>query len=152
MSTHGYTSGERSKNNPKWRAHVAWCRLRERCERPRGDDRKNYAGRGITYDSRWSDFEAFVSDMGLPEPGETLDRIDNNGPYSPSNCRWASREVQSRNRRNNNWIEFNGKRQLVGDWARELGVPVQRLKNRLHRGWTLEKALTPNNYNTDRKP
>jgi hypothetical protein len=144
---HGYTAGKRDKSNPRWRAHVVWLHMRQRCERPSEADAKNYRERGISYDPRWRSFEAFVEDMGVPPAGKTLERIDNDANYGPGNCKWASRREQSRNRRCNRWIEFNGQRKLIGDWAQELGVPVQRLKNRLHRGWPIARVLEPVNHN-----
>jgi hypothetical protein len=88
--------------------------MRERCLSKTCKDYKNYGGRGITICSRWDSFEAFVEDMGERPEGLTLDRIDSNGNYEPSNCRWADRTTQNINRdyirnakgysfRNNKW-------------------------------------------------
>lgn len=90
-----------------WREHVrtrspeysAWINMRARCLNTRHVSYKNYGGRGITICERWSQFHAFFEDMGeKPSPEMSLDRIDNDGNYEPSNCRWATPKEQSSNR------------------------------------------------------
>ena len=84
---------------PQSRRYRAWCKMKERCS-PKNKDWKYYGGRGIIICERWRKFENFAEDMG-PHPGKgwTLDRIDNNGNYEPTNCRWATMKTQSRNSR-----------------------------------------------------
>lgn len=79
--------------------HNIWHNMMQRCYNPRTNNWKDYGGRGIKVCYRWHRFENFYADMGDPPVGLTLDRKDNNKGYSKGNCRWASRSVQSRNRR-----------------------------------------------------
>jgi hypothetical protein len=77
----------------------SWLSMRQRCGNPRHARFSDYGGRGISIDPRWATFLGFLTDMGERPPGTTLDRRDKDGPYSPSNCRWATLSQQNRNRR-----------------------------------------------------
>jgi hypothetical protein len=121
-------------NGKRTPLHILWLAIRNRCNNPKTPDYKYYGGRGIYVCDRWSQFRKFVEDVG-PHPGRgwTLDRIDNNWHYEPGNVRWATRQVQARNR---NYcvltkVEADYIRQLYGngkrgwrqiDLARKFGV------------------------------
>jgi hypothetical protein len=114
-----------------------------RCCGTRRTNYPMYGGRGIKVCERWQNsFEAFLADMGeRPSPKHTIERKDNNGDYTPSNCRWATICEQARNRRNNRLGTLNGKTQSIAAWAEERGANLQRVYSRLSRGWTLEQAI-----------
>ncbi len=133
--------------------HNSWRGMRYRCCNPSNKDYPYYGGRGIGVCERWlQSFEAFYADMGPRPQGTTLDRIDNDGPYSPENCRWATISEQNSNQRKAEYrsdgrqLTYNGKTQTVSQWASEMGLPYEVLRRRIMmRGWEIEKALfTPN--------
>jgi len=123
-----------------------WKAMRARCNNPNNPCYKNYGGRGIKVCDEWDkDSLAFIRwalSHGWQE-GLTLDRIDNNGDYTPENCRWITRQQQLLNRRSNRIMTLNGKSQTMKEWADELGINQQTLSNRINRQkWDDEKALT----------
>ncbi len=120
-----------------------WRSMRSRCDNPK---EKNYNGRGITVCPEWSDFTVFERDMGgTYAKGLELDRVDNNGSYCLENCRWVKRKNNSRNRRTNRLIEYQGDIRCLIEWSEITGIHKDTLRKRLDRGWPIEKAL---NFNT----
>lgn len=129
--------------------HV-WHQMRRRCNYPDNPAFDNYGGRGIRVCDRWesgdgkrSGFKCFLADMGERPEGGLLDRIDNNGPYSPENCRWATRKEQNSNRRNCIYVEWGGERVTLKEYCRRAGLRYRPIVKRIQdRNWPVEKALT----------
>jgi hypothetical protein len=124
------------------RTHKIWCGMRKRCSNPRARGFHNYGGRGIKVCVRWNSFQNFLADMGEAPDGLSIDRKDMNGDYEPGNCRWATPAIQSRNKRGNVNLSFDGRTQCLTDWAIELGVSMQTLHSRLADGWSATQALS----------
>lgn len=128
--------GERALGSYKtWQAMINRCR-------PSASHRAYYKRRGIYVCERWLFFDNFFADMGPRPTGLTLDRIDNNRPYTPDNCRWATRAAQVRNRRNNILLTLDGITLTAAEWARRVGISAPALRDRLKKGWSDEDALT----------
>ncbi len=105
-----------------------WAGVIQRCTNTKSKGYKDYGGRGITVCARWRhSFENFLADMGERPEGLTLDRRDNNGPYSPENCRWVTHFVQMGNTRRNVWVTYLGETRYLSAWARYFGVPTTQL-------------------------
>lgn len=119
-----------------------WKHIRERCSNPRCRQWPYYGGRGVAVCGRWGRYENFLADMGEVPPGETIERIDNDGDYEPDNCRWASRKDQARNRRSNSRITLDGVTLCLAAWADRIGMPQKVIGERIRSGWTAERALT----------
>lgn len=117
------------------RAYSAWLAMWKRCTDPSVTSYKWYGRRGISVCDRWRDVSAFVSDMGQPPPGFTLDRKDCSGNYEPSNCRWATRKEQCNNRTSNRLISYRGERKTVAQWASITGISETLLARRVRDGW-----------------
>jgi hypothetical protein len=134
LTTHG------GSKTPTWRS---WSCMIHRCTNKKNIGFANYGGRGITVCDSWRKFDGFLRDMGWRPEGTSLDRIDPNGNYEPSNCRWASRIQQANNRRDNFILEMNGERLTLPEWARKTGIKLASLRTRIYQlGWPAEKALT----------
>lgn len=122
----------------------SWKGAIQRCYDPNVREFERYGGRGIHVCRRWREsFLSFLADMGLRPPQTSLDRIDNNGNYEPSNCRWADRRQQQNNKRDNRTFSFQGETLTVAEWARKFRINSVTLRTRIERhGWPIEKALT----------
>jgi hypothetical protein len=92
------------------RAYKSWQHMLQRCGNKNNDAWMDYGGRGIRVCDRWLEFANFHADMGDPPPGKTLDRINFDGNYELSNCRWADWKTQAQNRRNTSFVTFDGER------------------------------------------
>ena len=117
----------------------------DRCYNPKDKAYHYYGGRGITVCDRWlgkDGFVNFLKDMGDRPKGRSLDRIDNNGNYEPSNCRWATKKEQARNTRRNRLLSLNGETRCIGEWAEILNTKYLIIFKRKTRGWSDKEALT----------
>lgn len=119
-----------------------WAGMLSRCRNPNDMWYHRYGGRGIKVCERWHDFANFYADVGDRPEGHTLDRIDNNGGYTPENVRWATHVQQAKTKtQTDRYIAALGKTRTVTEWARKIGVDPGVIHMRLHRGWTEEQAV-----------
>ena len=127
----------------KTKIYGVWYQMIQRCTNPKHKDFSYYGARGIKVDPRWKDVHKFVEDMGEPDSGLTLERIDNNKGYCKSNCKWATRQEQSNNKRDVELIIFRSKKQSLLSWCRELNLNYDNTHDRITRlGWPIEVALS----------
>ncbi len=133
--------------------YSVWRGLRQRCNNPKHNSYHNYGGRGIKVCDEWDkSFQSFYDwayANGYSTENQkdeklklTLDRIDNNGNYEPSNCRWVDRKTQTRNMRTTKFITFNGERKSISEWCEIYGINKPSFIIRLKYGWSIEEALT----------
>jgi hypothetical protein len=116
-----------------------------RCNNPKAQQYEYYGGRGIKVCDEWTRDRGAFFDWAMSNgyaKGLSIDRIDVNGEYSPANCRWVTHKEQMNNTTKNVWVEFNGERKTVSQWADVTGLPDYTIKWRIAKGWTPEKALT----------
>lgn len=135
---HGHTIGTtRSKT------HQVWQHIKQRCLNMNNPDYYNYGARGIMVCNRWKNsFKNFLKDMSEKPINHQIDRIDNNGNYCKSNCRWVTSKINNRNRRNNHLITYDNKTRCLSAWAEEIGMNKTTLRDRIIAGWSIEKTLT----------
>lgn len=121
-----------------------WSQIIQRCTNPNNPAYPDYGGRGITIDDSWrASFLAFRSAVGdRPTTSHTIDRIDNDGPYIPTNIRWATRTEQARNRRSNRFITVAGVTKTLAEWITLSGLHATTIERRLKRGWPAHEAVT----------
>ncbi|MFZ6813589.1 hypothetical protein ACO0K3_03910 [Undibacterium sp. Rencai35W] len=122
--------------------YLIWTGMKDRCGNPNNPNYDRYGGRRITVCDRWANsFEDFSADVGKRPRGTSLDRIDNDGNYEPSNCRWATKIVQARNTSGNRYFTINSEKRSLAEWCEINNLPYQRVYARLKRGRTIEQAL-----------
>ena len=134
------------------RLYKVFSAMHQRCENPNCDHYDRYGGRGIYICKEWSgengffNFREWAMNNGYnpdaPKGECTINRIDNDGPYSPDNCEWVNMKTQINNTSINRYITYNGETHTVSDWANILGIKFSTLENRLCNGWPIEKALS----------
>lgn len=125
--THGHSRGGRPSSEL-----ATYKTAIQRCHNPNSTSYSTYGARGIKVCERWREnFENFMLDMGPRPRGMTLERNDVHGDYEPGNCRWATWEDQFRNRTDNHYIEYAGRRMILSDFARLMGVNISHLHYRI---------------------
>lgn len=140
---HGYLHHEGKEP----RLYRIWKSVRNRCNGTNVNRRcyKDYGGRGISMCEEWNDYAAFEK-WALAngyQDGLSIDRINVNGNYEPSNCRWADTITQANNTRKNRYIEYNGETHTLSEWSRITGISASAIRSRIDkRGWSVERALT----------
>lgn len=129
----------------KTKIHKVWDTMIQRTTNPNNSSYKKYGGRGIRVCEEWrNNFKTFYDwaiSNGYKE-GLSIDRIDVNGNYEPSNCRWANQKEQARNRRNNRLITYNNETHCIAEWAEITKLSISRIAGRLQRGWEIERIFT----------
>lgn len=124
------------------REYRIWAYMIQRCTNTNSPSYSRYGGRGICICPEWaSSFEAFFADMGPAPAGHQIDRIDNDGDYEPSNCRWATRMEQQNNTSISRRVTWNGRTLSLRGWSEALGIPLTTLRSRSARKWPVEKML-----------
>ena len=121
----------------------AWRHMRTRCENANHPQFFRYGGRGIQVCNAWLEFENFLADMGLrPSNDHSLDRIDVDRNYEPSNCRWATEKEQQRNRGNNRVFTLNGVTASLAELCEINGCSYKTVHSRIQKGSPIEQAMT----------
>lgn len=136
-ATHGSTG------SPEY---ISWSRIMQRCRDINNPAYPRYGGAGVLVCDRWCGKEGFINflaDVGKrPTPKHQMGRKNDSGNYEPGNCWWQTPLEQGENRKDQVWLEFNGERLRVKEWAARLGLHRRSLLTRLENGWSVERALT----------
>lgn len=126
------------------RLRSIWTDMLRRCEKPSNKDFRNYGARGIVVCNEWHSFDTFKEwsfENGYAS-SLSIDRVDVNGNYSPSNCKWATVTEQANNKRNTQFVNYNGEKISVANLSREKGVSYPTLLSRIKAGWDVETAVS----------
>ena len=126
------------------RIYTIWVGMKDRCTNANSVEYEQYGGRGIFVCEEWQTFEPFY-EWAMANgycDDLTIDRIDNSGNYEPSNCRWSTYSEQANNTSRNHVLRFNGEAHTIREWENILGVRPNTVRNRIWKGWTVERALT----------
>lgn len=124
--------------------YQSWHNMIQRCNNPNTPNYKNYGGRGITVCSEWTDFTQFLKDMGEKPQGYSIERKNNNSGYCPENCIWASKKEQANNRRGNIYVQVNGVKYTVAQFADRFHLNAKQLYAKLNQH---RSKNTPNQMN-----
>lgn len=126
------------------RVYGIWKDMKQRCCNPNARHYDRYGGRGITVCEEWKNSPEAFYDWAMANGYTdelTIDRIDNNGNYEPSNCRWISMKEQASNRINSRFLTYKGEKHTITEWAEKTGISPSTISNRLKRGWGIEETL-----------
>ena len=138
---------KRTHGQSKTKLHYAWLQMKGRCINPRHKEYRYYGGRGIKVCERWLNFENFAADIGQPpSPKHSIDRKNNDGDYEPGNVKWSTQVEQVRNRGIAIYVEINGVRRHLAEWAEVSGNSYSKLLQRLRRGIVGEMLLKTGRY------
>lgn len=139
---------EKRKPYSKTKLYYIYHNIKTRCYNKKANNYKYYGAKGITVCDEWLNsfiaFQDWSYSNGYTEgQGLSIDRIDVNGNYEPSNCRWVDNKTQANNRTNNHYIMYKGKSKTLAQWSEELKINRQTLRDRIYRdGWAIDKAFT----------
>jgi len=127
--------------------YVSYRSMMDRCYRKNAGNYWDYGAKGIQVCDEWHNIENFKRwvEQSNFQPGLTIDRVDVTKGYSPQNCRWATKQEQANNRVNTVYLELNGDRHTISEWAEMMGINRSTLNNRIHRGMSIKKALSRRN-------
>ena len=142
---HGFSHKERLYNT--------WGCMRQRCNNPNNTSYEHYGGRGISICDEWNDYVNFRNWAYANGYDDTLsiDRINNDGNYEPSNCRWVNNEVQTNNQSRNRIIEYKGCKYTMAQLAKELGLSYSSMQHRIERGWSIERIVNQKQRKSPKK-
>ena len=131
------------------RLYIVWCNMKGRCYNPNNKRYANYGARGITVCEEWREnfgaFKEWAEKNGYKvdaKRGEnTIDRINNDKDYCPENCRWVSNKQQANNKSTNIFITYKSRTKTIAEWSEEIGLKPDTIKNRIKKGWSIEKTF-----------
>lgn len=120
-----------------------WSRMMSRCYNKKDKRYSRYGKRGIKVCDKWHDVNSFIADLSPSfKRGLTIDRINNDGDYEPSNCKWETRKKQNRNYSRNIYLTYNDEAMCLADWAIRLNICYGTLWDRMKQGWSTERMLS----------
>lgn len=138
-----HTKHGNARDNKRSREYCIWLNMKQRCNNPKNTNYKYYGARGIKLCDSWNNsFESFLEEMGAaPSIDHTIDRDDVNGDYNKANCNWVLWEQQIRNKRKSIWIEYDGRKMILAEWSRELGIHYSVLMFHIRKNRSIEQIL-----------
>ena len=142
MKEKNFKHGESTRKN-RSKLYIIWGAMIDRTSNPNRNDSEHYYSKGIRVCEEWKDyvnFKEWALNNGYEE-GLSIDRIENDKGYNPSNCRWVKLEEQNRNKTNNKVLEYNGEKHIITEWCRITGLNWSTIDRRLKRGLSVGQAL-----------